>query len=63
VISVTHKINGEGYACEWELSRHGNNTRKPPTKNKEPLNKQQAGNNAPTKKVVAVNAETGKVTE
>ena len=63
-ISVTHKLDQDGYTCDWELSRHGNNTRKPPVKNKEPLNKQGASSKSdPTKKVIAVDAVTGKVTE
>lgn len=63
-ISVTHKISEEGYACEFEFGRHGNNTRKPPVKNTEPLNKQTGGNNQdPTKKIIAINATTGKATE
>lgn len=63
VISVTHKITQDGYECDWELGRHGNNTRKPPVKNKEPVNKKSASKSEPTKKVIAVNATTGKVTE
>lgn len=64
VISVTHKMGQDGYECEWELGRHGNNTRKAPTKNKEPLNKQSADKKTdPTKKVIAISGETGKVTE
>lgn len=64
VVSVTHTITKDGgYVCQWELARHGNNS-KGTEKNTEPLNnlKPPSSQGNTTKQVVAIAAETGKVT-
>lgn len=64
VVSVVHKIDENGYTCEWELARHGNNS-KGGEKNTEPLNNLKPPSNPgdATKTVVAIDAETGKATQ
>lgn len=61
-VSVVHHISiADGYKCEWELSRHGNNA-KGTERNPSPLNNQKPiiGSTTAVKSVVAIDAETGK---
>lgn len=63
-LSVEHHIQiDQGYECNWELGRHGANSKGSSDKNTSPLNnlKPAAGDSDhKTKPVVAINAETGK---